>query len=635
MVGLAHAYHALRRGLSVTVVDYAARAVGSSVQNFGHACITAQSGTALHYARRGRPHWLRLAREAGFWAKESGTHCVLRGPLELAVAHEFCAASEPGEAQLLSRDELLARVPVAGTDVTGGMFLPNDLQVDPRDAVPAIARWLEARGVRFLWRTSAITVEPGLVRTSRGSVRADDIVVAVNHEVDRFFPELADRYGLRRCALHMLRVAPQRPLSLPTPVFTGWSLARYSRFAALPSTAELARSLAEAHPVAARHDLHLMAAPQPDGSILLGDTHRAAASIEPFQSEEGFDLLLQHGRELFGAAELDVLERWQGVYCSGSAGDFLVEEPLPGVHVATVATGIGMTTGLGLAEVVVDRIFGSRSDPLPSAHADETQDSRRRAQKAEAAEQAREERKESKDAAQAAARNPEPVALVVFDMAGTTVQDDGLVVASFLAADEAVGLSASAEERAAMIDYAKATMGQSKIVVFRHLARGDEAKAQAANAVFERSYQEMVLGGRISPIPGAEAAFQWLREHDVKIALTTGFARTTQHAILDALGWREVADVVLCPGEGIRGRPYPDMPLTALLRAEAASVGSMVVVGDSVSDIASGLAAGAGESIGVLSGAHDRARLESAGATSVLSSVAELPAHLASRVGTR
>lgn len=74
IVGLAHAYHARTRGLSVAVIDHADRVAGASVQNFGHACITAQSGVARDYARAGREHWLDLARKAGFWSAESGTY---------------------------------------------------------------------------------------------------------------------------------------------------------------------------------------------------------------------------------------------------------------------------------------------------------------------------------------------------------------------------------------------------------------------------------------------------------------------------------------------------------------------------------------------------------------------------------
>ncbi|KAA0023017.1 phosphonatase-like hydrolase [Antrihabitans cavernicola] len=220
--------------------------------------------------------------------------------------------------------------------------------------------------------------------------------------------------------------------------------------------------------------------------------------------------------------------------------------------------------------------------------------------------------------------HPAP-ALVVFDMAGTTVEDTGLVQRSFLAADEHAGLSTDAQDRERMMQYVHDTMGQSKIVVFRHLSRGNEEQAQTANKAFERSYAQLVEDGNCSPIPGAVDVMSALRDQGVKVALTTGFAFETQQAILDALGWQGLADVVLCPGDGIRGRPYPDMALTALLRTATDSVQQMVVVGDTSSDITTGVRAGARASVGVLTGAHGADQLRAAGATHVLDSVADLP----------
>lgn len=217
------------------------------------------------------------------------------------------------------------------------------------------------------------------------------------------------------------------------------------------------------------------------------------------------------------------------------------------------------------------------------------------------------------------------IGLVVFDMAGTTVEDKGLVEQSFLAADRHAGLSKTDAQRQEMLRYVAETMGQSKIVVFRHLSGGDEEQAQAANKEFERCYARLVEDGKCSPIPGAEAVMTGLRERGVKTALTTGFAAATQSAIISALGWQGLTDVVLCPDAGIRGRPYPDLPLTALIRTQTTSVRSMIVVGDTSSDVISGLRAGARASIGVLTGAHNAAQLTAAGATHVLSSVADLP----------
>ncbi|MFB9555425.1 phosphonatase-like hydrolase [Streptomyces roseoviridis] len=213
-------------------------------------------------------------------------------------------------------------------------------------------------------------------------------------------------------------------------------------------------------------------------------------------------------------------------------------------------------------------------------------------------------------------------ALIVLDMAGTTVADDGLVELAFTAAAERLG-----EDPATMIDHVRATMGESKITVFRHLLGGDEQRARQANLAFEEAYAALVDSGRISAIPGAAEAVAALREQGRTVVLTTGFARVTQDAILDALGWHGLADLTLCPADaGGRGRPYPDMVLTALLRTGAVDdVRRIAVAGDTAYDVLSGVRSGAGIVAGVLTGAHGERALTEHGATHVLPSVAALP----------
>ncbi|MFH8595531.1 phosphonatase-like hydrolase [Streptomyces rimosus] len=222
-----------------------------------------------------------------------------------------------------------------------------------------------------------------------------------------------------------------------------------------------------------------------------------------------------------------------------------------------------------------------------------------------------------------------PVSLVVLDMAGTTVADGGLVEQAFGAAAGRLGVVPGSAEHAEQLAYVRATMGESKISVFRHLY-GDERRARRANAAFEEAYGELVDGGRIAPVPGAREAIEALRDAGRTVVLTTGFARVTQDAILDALGWRDLAALTLCPADaGGRGRPYPDLVLTALLRTGAAdSVRQVAVAGDTSYDMLSGRRAGASVVAGVLTGAHDEAALRAAGATHVLGSVAALPALL-------
>ncbi|MFE3284908.1 phosphonatase-like hydrolase [Streptomyces sp. NPDC059233] len=219
--------------------------------------------------------------------------------------------------------------------------------------------------------------------------------------------------------------------------------------------------------------------------------------------------------------------------------------------------------------------------------------------------------------------------LIVLDMAGTTVADGGLVERAFERAADHLGVEPGSADHAAKLQYVRDTMGESKISVFRRLF-GTEELAQRANSAFEQAYGELVDAGLISEIPGARAAIEQLRAEGRTVVLTTGFARVTQDAILDALGWQDLADLTLCPADaGGRGRPYPDMVLAAFLRTGAVDdVHEIVTAGDTAYDMLSGTRAGAGAVAGVLTGAHERAALAGHGATHVLGSIAELPALL-------
>jgi phosphoglycolate phosphatase len=202
------------------------------------------------------------------------------------------------------------------------------------------------------------------------------------------------------------------------------------------------------------------------------------------------------------------------------------------------------------------------------------------------------------------------IQLAVIDMAGTTVADDGLVVRSFEAAATAAGLPETGAERESARQYVLDTMGQSKIVVFRALF-GSEELAQRANVAFENAYEGLIETGHAEPIPGAADA------------LTTGFSGTTQEKLLAALGWQSLADLVLAPGDGVRGRPYPDLILTALIRLQADGVSHVAALGDTSNDVDSALRAGCAIAAGTLTGAHDEHQLRAAGATHVVPSVVQ------------
>jgi phosphoglycolate phosphatase len=215
------------------------------------------------------------------------------------------------------------------------------------------------------------------------------------------------------------------------------------------------------------------------------------------------------------------------------------------------------------------------------------------------------------------------ITVACLDMAGTTVADDGSVMAAFGAAVAGFGLVEGAPGYDEAIAFVQQTMGQSKIEVFRRLL-GSEERARQANRTFEQSYADSVRAGLIAPLPGAVETMTALRAGGVRVCLATGFSPATRDALLDALGWRPLIDLALSPADAGRGRPWPDMPLTALLRLGGGAVSELAVVGDTPSDVESGLRAGAGLVVGVTSGAGSRDSLEAAGAPHILESIGGL-----------
>ena len=217
---------------------------------------------------------------------------------------------------------------------------------------------------------------------------------------------------------------------------------------------------------------------------------------------------------------------------------------------------------------------------------------------------------------------PNRIRLACIDMAGTVINDDGTVLKAFHSALGAVGTEGPALDHA--MGYALETMGLSKAVVFRHLLDSEERVDQAL-AAFAAAMDQAMKNGEVSEIPGAAQVLADLRATGTTVCLTTGFSPEVQQAIIEHLGWHSLVDFALAPSGAVRGRPYPDMVLTAALRTSVDAVREVAVVGDTANDLWSGYRAGASAVVGVLTGSHGRAELERAPHTHILSSILDFP----------
>jgi len=220
--------------------------------------------------------------------------------------------------------------------------------------------------------------------------------------------------------------------------------------------------------------------------------------------------------------------------------------------------------------------------------------------------------------------------LVVFDMAGTTVQATDQVPAAFAAAFHRIGIDLAAAEISAIRGKAK----REAIEMLLNRYRPGEADSQLMEQIyadFQRILAERYQQGGVQPIPGAADTLQWLRAQGIKTALSTGFDRTLVDLLLDLLGWQHIADAVVCNDDVPAGRPAPYLIFRAMEWTNTHSVHQVAAVGDTVADLEAAYNAGVGWSIGVLSGAHGAEQLRAYPHTALLGSVQALPAFIKER----
>jgi phosphonatase-like hydrolase len=215
------------------------------------------------------------------------------------------------------------------------------------------------------------------------------------------------------------------------------------------------------------------------------------------------------------------------------------------------------------------------------------------------------------------------IRLVVFDIAGTIIEDHGEVVRAFAKALMENGIPFVEDEL-------KRWKGASKREVIRHFVEQADSKGDIDQKV-ENSYRrfrselEGFYSEKLEPIGGAVDTFRWCKDHDILLATTTGFYREISDLILRRTGWQDFFAVNISSSDVRQGRPAPYMIFHAMEATGVQNVKEVVNVGDTPLDLQSGSNAGAVGVVGVLTGAHDRESLQGQPHTHIINSIADLP----------
>lgn len=216
--------------------------------------------------------------------------------------------------------------------------------------------------------------------------------------------------------------------------------------------------------------------------------------------------------------------------------------------------------------------------------------------------------------------------MVVFDIAGTTLTDKKYSVANaFQWAMNDFGVMVDSNSVKRVMGYKKSEA--IEIMLKESGVSYNEDSIETIHNNFLKILNRHYSDNKISEIEGASEVFRLLKENGIKIALNTGFGRSTTDIIISRLGWLEnsLIDDTITSDEVESGRPAPDMIQQLAIRNNISDHKQIVKVGDTPSDLLEGRNANCGMVIGVLYGTHTKEELMEYDHDHLIDHINELP----------
>ncbi len=217
------------------------------------------------------------------------------------------------------------------------------------------------------------------------------------------------------------------------------------------------------------------------------------------------------------------------------------------------------------------------------------------------------------------------IKMLVFDMAGTTVDEDNVVYKTLQKVINNEGYNFTLEQVLAV------GAGQEKLEAIKGILALDNKNIDevVASKIYKsfmielaRAYERFQL----KPQPGVEELFISLKEKNVFVILNTGYDLHTATTILEKLNWEigKQIDGLITASDVQNSRPHPDMILLAMKKFGLKNPSEVVKVGDSIIDIEEGKNAGCALSIGITTGAHTYEQLLTARPNHIINHISEL-----------
>lgn len=361
IVGLAHAYMALRKGYKVVLFERDQFATGASIRNFGLIWpIGQERDVGLECALRSRRHWIEVAEKAGLWLNKNGSLHLAYHDDEWDILNEFIEMHSGSgyDCDLLDSSCVVKMSNMVNSSgLKGGLWSKTECTVNPRQALRNIPLWLQEKyGLILRFGHLVTEINIPLIRTHRELWKISKAIVCSGTDFQSLYPEVFDRYAMIKCKLQMMKARTTPSVFMGPTLCGGLTLRHYAAFSKCRSLFRLNDRYDQQFPFYRTHGIHVMLAQNGAGELIIGDSHHYGTTLEPFDSEIVNENILRYLKTFANTGNLIVTERWNGFYAKVPGKISLIAEPEPNVLIVNGLGGAGMTLSFGLAEEVIERL---------------------------------------------------------------------------------------------------------------------------------------------------------------------------------------------------------------------------------------------------------------------------------------
>lgn len=370
ILGTFHAYHALKLGLKVALLEKTKMPAGATTQNFGQVVPSGMNTKWQNFGRESLSIYKEIQTQADISVRQNGSVYVASNDEEVRLIEELAAINKSNAytSQLLTKEECLQKWPgLKSSYCKAGLFFPEEITVNARVAIRRVIQFLISKyELDFYGNTKVIDIHINdagceVVDNLRRTFNAEQVILCNGSDFKTLFPNIFWGSDLEVTKLHMLQTMRQSTLRLDGNILTGLTIRRYESFRECPSYAAIKERESD-NTFAKEYGIHILFKQLKDGAVIIGDSHEYADAKD--QDDLGYEIdnninrfIMDRAMEIMDLQNWSIEKAWFGIYSQCKENDIFQHSIDDKLHIVTGIGGKGMTGSPAFAKESVYKIL--------------------------------------------------------------------------------------------------------------------------------------------------------------------------------------------------------------------------------------------------------------------------------------